>query len=217
MVFHWVSKARTTLTSSYETTRLVDENDKDITALGAKGELLVRGPTIISGYYENPTAQAASFDAEGYFRTGDIVSCEEGPGVTPATAKWYMVDRKKELIKVRGFQVSPSELEAVILQHPAIVDAAVIGVKVHHDAHNFSDGENPRAYVVRDPGASNVSVTEADIKDWCAQRLAKYKALSGGVVFVDAVPRNTGGKLLKRILRERAAKEVSSTSVTARL
>jgi acyl-CoA synthetase (AMP-forming)/AMP-acid ligase II len=200
--------------------RLVDDDDRDITAPGAKGELLVRGPTIIAQYYENPTANAASFDSEGYFRTGDIVTCEaadsgNGNGViNPATAKWYMVDRKKELIKVRGFQVSPAEVEAVILQHPAIVDAAVIGVKVQD-----TDGERPRAYVVRDPAVKDPTsvVTEADLQEWCAQRLAKYKALTGGVVFVDAVPRNAGGKLLKRILREQAEREGSAEPAKAKL
>ena len=195
--------------------RLVDDDDNDITALGGKGEILVRGPTVISGYYENPSANAASFDSEGYFRTGDIVVCEDGPGLTPSTAKWYIVDRKKELIKVRGFQVSPAELEAVILQHPQIVDAAVIGVR----DPNSKDGEQPRGYVVR--GSANpdekLTVTEAEVRDWCAQRLAKYKALSGGIVFVDAVPRNAGGKLLKRILREQAEAEAASTSSRAKL
>ena len=197
--------------------RLVDEDDRDITAPGAKGELLVRGPTIIAGYYENPSANAASFDSEKYFRTGDIVSCEGGSGVTPATAKWYMVDRKKELIKVRGFQVSPAELEAVILQHPAIIDAAVIGVRAQDVDQNSKDGERPRAYVVRDPLVKATAVTEADVKEWCAQRLSKYKALNGGVVFIDAVPRNAGGKLLKRILREQAEREVSAGSAKVKL
>jgi acyl-CoA synthetase (AMP-forming)/AMP-acid ligase II len=196
----------------YVIPRLVDDDDRDITAPGAKGELLVRGPTIIAQYYENATANAASFDSEGYFRTGDIVTCEAADNgndvITPATAKWYMVDRKKELIKVRGFQVSPAEVEAVILQHPAIVDAAVIGIKVQD---NSTDGERPRAYVVRDPAVKDPTsvVTEADLQEWCAQRLAKYKALTGGVVFVDAVPRNAGGKLLKRVLREQAEREGS--------
>lgn len=170
--------------------------------MGARGELLVRGPTIISQYYENPVANAAAFDSEGFFRTGDIVISEDGPGITLATAKWYIIDRKKELIKVRGFQVSPSEIEAVILQHPAIIDAAVIGVT----AEDPRDGENPRAYVVR-----QADITETEVKDWCAQRLAKYKSLTGGVIFVDAIPKNAGGKILKRILREQAQQEMNGS------
>jgi acyl-CoA synthetase (AMP-forming)/AMP-acid ligase II len=190
--------------------RLIDENGKDITALDATGELLVRGPTIISGYYDNPTANAVSFDNEGYFRTGDIVSAGNGSGGTLETTKWYIVDRKKELIKVRGFQVSPAELEAAILQHPEIVDAAVIGVKLE-DAR---DGECPRAYVVRRSleGSRSYQVTESDVVEWCKQRLAKYKMLSGGVCFVDVLPRNASGKLLKRVLRELAVKELKGRS-----
>ncbi|KIW26987.1 uncharacterized protein PV07_06769 [Cladophialophora immunda] len=212
--------------------KLVDEQGNDVTAVGAKGELLVRGPTIIKGYYKNPAANRDSFDQDGYFKTGDIVSCgriveDNAPSQTSVrnggetmtetavTAKWYIHDRKKELIKVRGFQVSPAELEKVLLQHPAVVDAAVIGVKVYHDATASSlsssspidsgkDGEHPRAYVVLGPGKH---ATEADVKDWCAQHLAKFKALTGGVRFIDALPRNAGGKLLKGVLREQAAKE----------
>ncbi|EXJ71988.1 uncharacterized protein A1O5_04491 [Cladophialophora psammophila CBS 110553] len=213
--------------------KIVDEQDNDITAVGAKGELLVRGPTIIRGYYKNPAANREAFDEEGHFRTGDIVSCgrmlddnttiqadgrsvDETINETAATAKWYILDRKKELIKVRGFQVSPAELEKVLLQHPAIVDAAVIGVKVYHDATTSSpssgslvdsgkDGEHPRAYVVLGQGRST---TEEDVKAWCGQHLTKYKALTGGVRFIDALPRNAGGKLLKGVLREEAAKDV---------
>lgn len=107
---------------------------------------------------------------------------------------------------MRGFQVSPAELEAVVLQHPAVVDVTVIGVAAVEDSPDARDGEHPRAYVVCHPGSgSTVKVTEAEIKEWCAQRLAKYKALSGGVVFVDTIPRNAGGKVLRRLLRDDAA------------
>ncbi len=85
--------------------------------------MCVRGPTITPGYFENEKANAESFDSEGFFKTGDIVYCDK------KTKKWYVVDRKKELIKVRAFQVAPPELEAVLLSHPHIVDAAVIGIK----------------------------------------------------------------------------------------
>ena len=178
--------------------RLVDEDSKDITAPGATGELLIRGPTIISGYLNNPAANAAAFDVEGYFRTGDIVSCGESDGAAAATAKWYMVDRKKELIKVRGFQVSPAELEDVLLQNPAVIDAAVIGVRLD----SSRDGEIPRAYVVRQKSINgDTSVTEQEVKGWCAQRLAKYKGLSGGVVFVDAVPRKRRRKVVEETFK----------------
>lgn len=189
----------------------------------------MRGPTIIRGYYQNLASNKDSFDEEGYFKTGDIVNCgrdeedlttNQAPIETAATAKWYIVDRKKELIKVRGFQVSPAELEKVLLQHAAIVDAAVIGVSVYRDAASSvprssvdgKDGEHPRAYVVLEPGRT---ATEAEVREWCAERLAKYKALTGGVRFVDALPRNAGGKVLKRVLREQAGKELELNQVFA--
>jgi acyl-CoA synthetase (AMP-forming)/AMP-acid ligase II len=154
---------------------------------------------VTKGYFENDRANAESFDSEGFFKTGDIMYCDS------KTRKWYVVDRKKELIKVRGFQVAPPELEAVLLGHPHIVDAAVIGVK---DA-KVKDIEHPRAYVVKRPGAESQKLDEKAVKDFCGPKLAKYKALTGGVVFLDAIPKNASGKILKRILREMADKELA--------
>lgn len=116
--------------------------------------------------------------------------------------KWYIVDRKKELIKVRGFQVAPPEIEFVLLSHPLIVGAAVVGVK-----GSAGDGEISRAYVVKRPVEESKKLEEKDVKEWCGKRLAKYKELMGGVRFVDAIPKNASGKILKRILREEATKE----------
>ncbi|KAK3059416.1 hypothetical protein LTS18_010921, partial [Coniosporium uncinatum] len=118
------------------------------------------------------------------------------------TRKWYIVDRKKELIKVRGFQVAPPELEGFLLGHPDIVDAAVIGVPAGEDT------ELPRAYVVRRPGSDASEMTEEDVKEFVGSRLAKYKRLEGGVRFVEAIPKNASGKILKRILKEEVAKEM---------
>ena len=114
-----------------------------------------------------------------------------------------MVDRKKELIKVRGFQVAPPEIETTLLGHPQIVDAAVIGIKHASDP----DVEHPRAYVVKRPGPESESLDEAAVKKHCAERLAKFKELTGGVKFVDAIPKNASGKILKRVLRETAKAE----------
>ncbi|OAL23059.1 hypothetical protein AYO22_06674 [Fonsecaea multimorphosa] len=178
---------------------------KDITAYDVEGELCVRGPTVIRGYFNNPSANAAAYDAEGYFKTGDVLYCDG------KTKKWYIVDRKKELIKVRGFQVSPSELEAVLLSHPGIVDCAVLGFRpkgrpVHAD-------ELIRAYVVRRPpeergdDPSAPSLTEDNVKQFIRSNLASYKSLTGGVVFVDEIPKSPSGKILKRVLKEQAEKE----------
>ena len=111
---------------------------------------------------------------------------------------------KQELIKVRGFQVAPPELEEVLLAHPDIKDCAVIGVRLSKG----SDVESPRAYVSRQPGAQ---VTEEQVKKLISENLASYKALTGGVVFLEEIPKSPSGKILKRILREEAAQEIDQT------
>jgi acyl-CoA synthetase (AMP-forming)/AMP-acid ligase II len=186
--------------------RLIDEDGKNISAFGVRGELCVRGPTVTPGYFNNPEANSEAFDAEGWFKTGDIAYCDQ------RTRKWYIVDRRKELIKVRGFQVAPPELEAVLLSHPQIVDAAVIGI-------TFADAdiEYPRAYVVRRSGDQGAKLTEAEIQEYVLSRLAKYKALTGGVKFVGAIARNPSGKILKRVLREDARKEIEAGLLKAKL
>ncbi len=105
----------------------------------------------------------------------------------------------QELIKVRGFQVGPPELEGVLLDHPDILDCAVIGLKLG------PDHEAPRAYVVRRSGSS---ITEEDVKQIISTKLASYKALTGGVVFVDEIPKSPSGKILKRVLREQVEEEL---------
>jgi acyl-coenzyme A synthetase/AMP-(fatty) acid ligase len=124
-----------------------------------------------------------------------------------------VVDRKKELIKVRGFQVAPPELETVLLSHPQIVDVAVIGVKSSQNPEE----ELPRAYVVRRAGEEGRKLTKEEVKIWCGSRLAKYKELTGGVLFVDSIPKNASGKILKRILKEEAKKETDADKEKARL
>lgn len=106
----------------------------------------------------------------------------------------------QELIKVRGFQVAPPELEAVLLNHPDIIDCAVIGIKGPSDLNT----ELPRAYVVKSLGAT---ITEVDVKNIISERLATYKQLTGGVRFVDEIPKSASGKILKKDLRAEAEKE----------
>lgn len=186
--------------------RLVDDNGKNISAYGVRGELCVRGPTVTPGYFNNPEANTQSFDSEGWYKTGDIAYCDE------ATRKWYIVDRKKELIKVRGFQVAPPELEAVLLSHPFIVDAAVIGI-----SFPGSDTEYPRAYVVRRPGDGGANLTEEEVQKYLLDRLARYKALTDGIKFVESIAKNPSGKLLKRVLREEAKKEIQAGMLRPKL
>lgn len=171
-----------------------------------RGELCVRGPTVTPGYYKNQEANAQSFDNEGWFKTGDIAYCDR------ETRKWYIVDRRKELIKVRGFQVAPPELEAVLLSHPQVIDAAVIGITIPGATTEF-----PRAYVVRRQATDGEKVTEEELRKYVLDRLARYKELTGGVKFVGSIARNPSGKILKRVLREDAKKEVESGAIKPRL
>ena len=107
----------------------------------------------------------------------------------------------QELIKVRGFQVAPPELEGLLLTHPEIADCAVIGIPGKNKA---TDDEKPRAYVVKKPGSN---LTEEDVKKLISENLARYKRLTGGVVFIPEVPKSPSGKILKRVLRETAEME----------
>ncbi|KAK0508724.1 hypothetical protein JMJ35_009000 [Cladonia borealis] len=164
------------------------------------GEMYIKGPCMMSGYLDNPTATAAAMDKDGWLRTGDIAYTIKG--------KVYIVDRAKDLIKVRGWQVAPAELEAILITHPSIINAAVIGIPVPEGT-----GEVPRAYVQLKPKpspehetttygvADEKEVTEEDVKQWVRERLARYKWLDGGVRFVDNIPRNAGGKVQKVKLR----------------
>ncbi|MEU6685234.1 4-coumarate--CoA ligase family protein [Streptomyces sp. NPDC046832] len=163
----------------------LDDPDKDLPA-GESGEILIRGPQIMKGYLGRPDATAAMIDPEGWLHTGDVGHVDD--------AGWlFVVDRVKELIKYKGFQVAPAELEALLLTHPGIADAAVIG---RYDA----DGnEVPHAYVVRQPSAADL--TEAEIMMYVAERVAPYKRIRH-VTFIVGVPRAASGKILRRRLRE---------------
>jgi len=115
-------------------------------------------------------------------------------GSTPK-GYWYIVDRLKELIKYKGLQVAPAELESLLLSHPGIADVAVIGVP--HER----GGETPKAFVVRKPDHSSLS--EEEVKAYVAKQLSDHKHLRGGVEFVDAIPKSASGKILRRVLRDR--------------
>ncbi|KAI8653832.1 hypothetical protein NCS56_01338400 [Fusarium sp. Ph1] len=164
-----------------------------------RGELWVTGPTLMKGYWKNPTATADTIavdpDGTRWLKTGDIAYVESfEPG-----AIFHIVDRIKELIKVKGNQVAPAELEAVLLDHHEIADAAVIGVPANGD-------EVPRAYIVK---VQDSQITGEDIVKWMEERVAKHKRLKGGVRFVEAIPKNPSGKILRRALRDMAKAEFS--------
>ncbi|RMJ09137.1 hypothetical protein BHE90_006477 [Fusarium euwallaceae] len=181
--------------------RLTDiETGAEITTANTSGELWITGPTVMRGYWRNPTATQEAFvsDSDGtrWLRTGDVAYVEEYAQGT----LFHIVDRVKELIKVKGFQVAPAELESILLEREDVADAAVIGAVI--------DGEElPRAYIVKTP--SGKDTTEQAIADWLATRVARHKRLRGGVVFVDAIPKIPSGKILRKALRERAQREVN--------
>ncbi len=188
-------------------TRLIDDEDNDITAYDRRGELCIQGPTVISQYFDNPEATATAFTKDGYLKTGDLMYCDS------KTKKWYVVGRKKDLIKVRGFQVAPAEIESVLLDHPLIADAAVIGVP----NPKSEDGELPRAYIVRTATPEATALSQAAVLKFCQDKFAKYKQLAGGVRFLDQMPRNQTGKVLKRVLHELSKSESQGSRQSARL
>jgi 4-coumarate--CoA ligase len=180
--------------------KLVDDEGRDITDFDVAGELCVRGPLIVKGYFNNPEANKLAWDTDGYFHTGDVAMRKRENGL------WYIVDRKKELIKVRGFQVAPAELEGVLLSHPDVSDAAVIGVTAGGAAGDQGT-ELPRAYIVLKQGRQ---LRETDVQAYMRERLAGYKQLVGGVKFVDAIPKNASGKILKKDLKQMARLETGA-------
>ncbi|KAH6663262.1 4-coumarate-CoA ligase [Plectosphaerella plurivora] len=171
--------------------RLVDDDGRDA-GIGQPGEMLVRGPQVCLGYWRNEAATRECLDADGWLRTGDVAVCDD-------KGYFWIVDRKKELIKVNALQVAPAELEAILLENEHIADAAAVGITV--------DGEEkPRAYVaVQD--ASRGSVTPEAIQAWMETRVAKHKRLTGGVVFVDEVPKLASGKIQRKVMREWAKRD----------
>jgi acyl-CoA synthetase (AMP-forming)/AMP-acid ligase II len=167
--------------------RVVDPATGEDLGVGEDGEIWVRGPQVMVGYLANDEATAATIDEEGWLHTGDIGHVEDD-------GHWMIVDRLKELIKYKGFQVPPAELEALLLTHPAVADAAVIGVP------DEEAGELPKAFVVLAPGAE---ATEDDITSFVADQVAHYKQVRI-VAFVDEIPKSAAGKILRRLLRDQS-------------
>ncbi|GAB7357729.1 hypothetical protein MBLNU459_g0388t3 [Dothideomycetes sp. NU459] len=173
--------------------KIVDDNEQEV-AQGQRGELWIRGPNVMKGYWQKPEATKETLTEDLWLKTGDISYLDKD-------GKLFVVDRKKELIKVKGNQVAPAELEALLLDHPAVADAAVIGVTI-------KGNELPRAYLVLKQGAQ---VGPADINKFMETRVSKHKRLAGGVVFIDAIPKNPSGKILRKTLREQAKAEVGDS------
>lgn len=150
-----------------------------------RGEILIRGTHIMKKYFNNDKATNESI-VNGWFRTGDI-------GYYDENNQFYITDRLKELIKVKGFQVAPAELEELLRSHPKVADAAVIGIP--HDTL----GEMPKGFIV---SKSNVTVSEKEILDFVKDKVAVYKRL-GSVMIIDSIPKNATGKIMRRELKQK--------------
>ncbi|XP_063880140.1 uncharacterized protein LOC135111111 [Scylla paramamosain] len=172
--------------TAHSEAKVVDMETGDSVGPNVDGELCVRGPVITKGYFNDEKATRELIDSSGWLHTGDVGHFSED-GV------FYIVDRIKELIKYKGFQVAPAELEGLLVTHEAIADAAVIGVK------DEEAGECPKAYIVQKPGKT---IDPEDIIAWVKERVAPFKRLRGGVEIIDAIPRSPAGKILRKNLRE---------------
>jgi len=165
--------------------KIVDVETRKPVATGETGEFLIRGPQVMKGYLDAPDKTAECME-DGWFATGDIARADEDGYL-------YIVDRLKELIKFKGFQVAPAELEDVLSSHDCVADAVVIPVE------DESAGQLPRAYVVIRDGAS---ISATVLSDWVATRVAPHKRLRGGIVFTTEIPKTASGKILRRQVLE---------------
>ena len=167
-----------------EAPRRRHETGRDV-APGADGEIWIRGPQVMRGYLGRSAETRAMIDGDGWLRSGDV-------GHVDDDGDFFIVDRVKELIKYKGLQVPPAELEAVLLSHPAVADAAVVPLP------DVECGEIPRAFVVLKGAA-----TADELMAYVAERVAPFKKVRR-LDFIDAIPKSASGKILRRLLRDRA-------------
>lgn len=174
-----------------QTAMYVGPDEKEV-PVGEVGELWIKGPNVFKGYLNNEEGTKSSLTSDGYFKTGDV-------GYQDKQGNFFITDRVKELIKYKGFQVAPAELEGLLVDHPDVEDAGVIGI---YDKDQAT--ELPRAFIVskkKDPQ------TAEEIQKWMAGKVATHKRLRGGIRFVDEIPKSASGKILRRMLKEIARKE----------
>jgi 4-coumarate--CoA ligase len=172
---------------------------------GTEGEVWIKGPNIFKGYYNNAEATSSSFTPDGFFKTGDI-------GYEDEDGNMYITDRVKELIKYKGFQVAPAELEGVLAGNDMVEDVAVIGT---YD--KSCETEVPLACVVLKGGLERSKVSEGKIVTWLGERVSGHKQLRGGIRWVDEVPKSASGKILRRVLKDWLKKVEEGERVKAKL
>lgn len=178
----------------YQEAKYMSPEEKELQP-GEVGELWIKGPNVFKGYLNNPEGTANALTPDGYFKTGDV-------GYQDANGNFYITDRIKELIKYKGFQVAPAELEGILLSHPSINDVAVIGIYDKEEAT-----ELPRAYVVPKEGLGRSEADAKEIVDWLGKKVAGHKRLRGGVRWIDEIPKSVSGKILRRVLKVKAQEE----------
>jgi long-chain acyl-CoA synthetase len=171
--------------------RLLDDDGHDV-PLGQPGEIAIRGPQVMSGYWQRPDETAKVMTPDGFFKSGDV-------GVMDTRGYFRIVDRKKDMILVSGFNVYPNEIEGVAVMHPGVLEAAAVGVP------DTNSGEAVKLFIVRkDP-----KLTEADIAKFCAEQLTGYKKPKY-IEFRTDLPKTNVGKILRRELRDGAIKAMSA-------
>ncbi|KAF5973534.1 hypothetical protein FBULB1_8280 [Fusarium bulbicola] len=168
--------------------RVVNADTGDDVPAGNVGEIWAKGPQVTIGYLDRPEETAASYLEDGFFKTGDL-GCIDNEGFIT------IHDRIKEMIKVRGHAVAPAELEDLLHGHPKVKDAAIIGIPDDYS------GETPRAFVVLASGVQGGPEVARELQEFVAARKAKHKRLSGGVEFMDQIPKSPSGKILRRVLK----------------
>ncbi|CAG4945902.1 unnamed protein product [Parnassius apollo] len=174
--------------------RVISLTTGDTLGSHKSGELCLRGPQVMKGYWKNEKATLETIDSDGWLHTGDVAYYDDDH-------YFYIVDRTKELIKVKGNQVSPTEIESVIMELPEVADVAVVGMP------DALAGEVPKAFVALKP---NNKLTEKQIYDLVAQKLTRYKHLEGGVAFLETIPRNAAGKIMRNELKVLASHLITS-------
>lgn len=164
------------------------------------GELCIKGPQVMMGYLDDHDKTAECLSQGGWLRTGDVAYYDDDGYI-------YITDRIKELIKVRGYQVAPAELEALLLTHDCVMDVAVIPMP------DEASGELPRAYLVLKEGTvkdGKEEETKTAIYEWVKEQVAPYKRLDGGIMLTDAIPKSASGKILRRLLRDALKEEMDA-------
>ena len=165
--------------------KLVDDNGNEVFNLGDRGEIAIKGPQVMAGYWRRPDETAKSLTPDGYFKTGDI-------GIIDKRGYFTIVDRKKDMILVSGFNVYPNEVEEVVASVPGVLECAAVGLP------DENSGESVKLYVVRKPGST---VSEEDIREHCREDLTGYKRPKA-IEFRESLPKTPIGKILRRELRD---------------